>query len=326
MRWFVALLSIGLTACGGQRSTAPTNPSPTSAPTPPIQPTAYTISGTLTSTNGGQPIAAGLDFTAASTTSDSAGRFIVNVPLDAPTLALTISGAGLITRRMYVAPRTRTLNLDAIAATGFDLNFYRQLVRNTFDAPTAMQPLHRWTTAPNIYIASVDDAGSTIDAKTLDTTDSTIVAAVQFWTGGAYTPTATRVGGPRENQAGWISVRWSHGFVNGPDPMVKYCGFADIAKEGGLISLAYAASGCRCPGGPEINPRTVKHEVGHAMGFWHTDSPNDIMFHSSGSACDGALSTREVVHAAIAYKRARGNTDPDNDPAFAVNLTSMRVP
>jgi hypothetical protein len=62
------------------------------------------------------------------------------------------------------------------------------------------------------------------------------------------------------------------------------------------------------------------------MGFWHTDSPADLMWHISGT-CDNAMpSARELAHAAIAYRRPVGNTDPDVDPTTAVNLKPLRVP
>jgi hypothetical protein len=48
------------------------------------------------------------------------------------------------------------------------------------------------------------------------------------------------------------------------------------------------------------------------MGFYHTDSQNDVM--SDGGTCDEEPSGRERYHAAIAYARPPGNSDPDNDP------------
>ena len=53
------------------------------------------------------------------------------------------------------------------------------------------------------------------------------------------------------------------------------------------------------------------------MGFWHTDSRDDVMFNTLNS-CNSNYSSREQLHAAIAYSRPYGNTDPDADPSTAV--------
>ena len=58
--------------------------------------------------------------------------------------------------------------MSAISLSGgFDLNFYRQLVRNTDDAPDKLEPLRRWTRTRSIYLKTVDEAGELIDGATL---------------------------------------------------------------------------------------------------------------------------------------------------------------
>jgi hypothetical protein len=62
----------------------------------------------------------------------------------------------IVPRSLLVAiGSTRAVAVDAIGVSGanpFNLNFYRQLVRNAFDAPEKLEPLRRWTTAPQIYL------------------------------------------------------------------------------------------------------------------------------------------------------------------------------
>lgn len=281
-----------------------------SAPTPPPPvPQTFTIAGTLTSTNGGSPLTASMDFGVATTTAQN-GSFSVSVPVSAPTLNLTISGTGLVTRRAYVAPGARTVNLDAISESGFDLAFYRRLVRNGNEGGN--EPLRRWTSNPNLYIQTADQ-----DAATLGLIEATARAAVQEWSNGALAIGVVERGtSTREGQSGWITIRW---VADSAGP----CGTALVAVSGGWVQFN-ATAACRC-NGFGVAAGTVRHEFGHALGFFHTDSPTDLMWGGTWSGCDRQPSARERYHAAIAYKRPVGNMDPDQDPSGAVNLAPMQV-
>src|SRR5262245_19273900 len=296
-------------ACSG----APAGPMPA-----PAEPASVTMNGSLVATNGGQPLNASLDFGIASSTAQN-GSFTVSVPATAPTLTVSISGAGLVSRRTYVAAGNRSVSLDAIADNGtFDMKFYRELIRNGTEG--ANEPLRRWTRKPSIYLRTVDDVGNAIDSKTLDSTAAALRDAMPPLTGGAFTAAdVTRGTETREGKSGWITVLWSTA-VGG-----STCGQSNIALDGGVIEL-FPLSTCatRCATGVKVPPRAVRHELGHALGFWHTDSPSDLMYPSL-SACDGQPSARELYHAAIAYKRSPGNTDPDNDTAGTVNATAVKV-
>ena len=69
----------------------------------------------------------------------------------------------------------------------------------------------------------------------------------------------------------------------------------------------------------------MRHALGHALGFWHTDADTDVM--GGGAWSNAALtpSARELASAAVAYSRPAGNLDPDSDPAGAVTLATMTV-
>ena len=64
--------------------------------------------------------------------------------------------------------------IDAIGVAGFDLNFYRQLVRDTSDAPEKLEPLRRWTCNPHVFLQTT----ALVDARTLDMVERTIRDAV----------------------------------------------------------------------------------------------------------------------------------------------------
>jgi hypothetical protein len=219
------------------------------------------------------------------------------------------------------APTAGDVRLDATALSSeFDLAFYRQLVRNGFEAPTHLEPLRRWTTNPQIYLRTVDDAGTAIDPKMLDSTETTIRETIPMWTAGTLrADTIERGTGSRVGENAWITVSWPS--VPGPGGI---CGSADVGLPGGEIRLYYK-SRCGCPGGLQTRPRTVRHEIGHAMGFWHTDSPTDLMAGIGVAGCDARPSPRELAHAAIAYRRPVGNLDPDTDSDSIASVSRNRI-
>lgn len=180
----------------------------------------------------------------------------------------------------------------------FDLTFYRQFAHNATIGPSYV--LWRQTDAPRIYLRTIDDRGAAIDALTLNGTQAALESVAGKLTGkfglaGLERGTDSRIG-----QKGWITVLWS----NATD---SACARAIIG--GDQITMFLRTPGCRCTGGPAIAPLIVKHELGHALGFFHTDQRTDLMYPGGLPACDMDPSAREQFHAAVAY------TMPFNSPA-----------
>jgi len=100
------------------------------------------------------------------------------------------------------------------------------------------------------------------------------------------------------------------------------CGRSEVAVDGGWMELHYNARGCRC--GSVLAPGLIRHEIGHVLGFWHTDAPSDVMYpvNSPAATCNRQ---RASAITRIAYKRPVGNADPDTDPAGAANLAPRYV-
>jgi hypothetical protein len=314
-------------ACGGRSPAAPSVTASPAVSTPAS--TLTTFGGRLTATNGGQPLGGiAVDLGGLPTTTDPSGAYNYRFGRPGSTTVLAFTGPAIVSRSLAVSlTESRTFDADAIQLSpAFDLNFYRQLVRNTFDDPARMQPLRRWMKTPAIYLKTVDEAGDPIHGPTLDLIESTILDAVPRWTSGALgVPMIERGTGSKEGVSGWITVK----FPAGNTALDGYCGKAQIAVDGGWIELGYhvpdsPAGGCRTSYAV-IAPHVIRHEIGHALGFYHTDTAGDLMYSSSWVSQTGLPTERELYHAAIAYKRPMGNRDPDSDPLGLVNLAPLSV-
>jgi hypothetical protein len=320
MRFVLVLCSAALAAAAVACASDKGNPmTPEGGQSAPIS--AITLSGSVRATNGGQPLGGiTLDVPGHPVTTDGSGGFAFETTSTAR-LQLALSGAAIVPRTVTVAAdATRSLGvIDAISTDGFDLTFYRQLVRNGFETPASLHRLRRWTSAPNVYLRTVREDGGSVDAAMLNTTEAAIREAIPMWSG--FSPASVVRGtDTRAGQSGWLTIKWP-GVVGGD----RVCGRADIAVSGGVIELLVpTATACGCDGAARIRPRTVRHEIGHAMGFWHTDSADDVMFGTSAT-CDLQPSARERAAAAIAYSRPVGNVDPDVDPAGSTSNTPMRL-
>jgi hypothetical protein len=305
VRLWLLGLTIGWCGCAGS---SPLGPSPLPAPVPVAS---VALRGAVTATNGGQPLAAVTVAIGAQTaTTDASGTFSSTV-LPSSRLRAVLTGAGILPRTVTLAASSaRDVTIDAIALGGaFDPRFYSQLVRNTLDG--SAEPLRRWTRNPSLYLQTGTDA------RTLDQTEAIIREMVPQWTAGRLTVAdVVRGTSTMEGQPGWITVRW------GLMAMTR-CGTADVGLEGGMIEFDPVTPGCSCPGFT-IRPSVIRHEVGHALGFYHTNDPTDLMFVVSNQ-CDKPITARESYHAAIAYARPVGNIAPDEDPANVVALSPRRV-
>ncbi len=183
----------------------------------------------------------------------------------------------------------------------FNQNFWNQFVHNAYDLP--IYPLQRLTSAPMLYLRTVDNAGVAIDPVTLSTVQAAMQDVALIWGGGLMGLAGIERGsGHRDGQRGWLTVHFLA-------TNVSFCGQSDIGLDGGLIELNYQAgqgSACACLGS-NVSPRVAKHELGHAFGYWHTSSTDDLM-KSVVAACDGNPSANEIYHAQLAYRSPVGTT------------------
>jgi hypothetical protein len=188
----------------------------------------------------------------------------------------------------------------AIVADGFEPAFYRAFLQNGYESPDRLEPIRILKTL-RIYLQTHDDGGRGIDARTLDTTERVLIDGARIWSGETFgVAEVTRGRGTKEKAAGWLTVKWISA------PSGDRCGRSTIGIDGGFIELN-SSGACRCDGASLVYPRLVRHELGHAMGYYHTDRNSDVMYGSTitSDTCDLLPSDRERRHAKIAHGAPR---------------------
>lgn len=185
----------------------------------------------------------------------------------------------------------------------FNLAFYRQMALDGYEQPGNLQPLRRQTQAPRIYLRTIHDVtGATIDAITLNQTSAALESVAGSLTGVFGLAGIERGTGTKEGEVGWVTVHFTN------DPERRFCGRGSIG--GGWLDLYTNTDGCRCSGGAAVMPLIVKHEMGHVLGFRHTDSVSDLMHSGGHTTCDMNPSDREMFAARVAYSQPNGSLDP----------------
>ncbi len=236
---------------------------------------------------------------------------------------LTVSAGGFVPREQWIARQTGARNditLDLIReAAPFSMDFYRQLVRGTFDRTDGPWPVLRWNDAPSFYVKTVDQNGRPIEPEVLLVVRDALARAVSVYTGGVYSARTIETGTETRGEvSGWINVD----FIRDPNER-RLCGLSYVGRNPGEITLYNDVCSC---GSVKVPGATVMHEVGHALGFFHVSDNRSVMYpFAPGNCPPGDASQAERHHAAIAYLRPRGNTDPDNDPSNARLLDAADV-
>lgn len=311
------LCCLNLSACGGgSPATPPNGPSP--APTI----LSWAIGGTVSDAVTGAPISgATLSFAGQQpVTSNSDGTWTLNGTGTAATRqSVTITAQGYVDRETSIRWESggrRDVGLTLLPDRApFSLPYYRELVRNGFETPASLQPIRRWTSSPNFYINTFNPKTS----KPLEDAELALVVraiqeAVPQLSGSTLSAGTIETGnGPRDPRAGVINVQFIY------DPASEFCGLAKVGANPGDITINYDRCANVC-GSLKVTPETVAHEIGHAMGFFHTTG-NGIMSPSRPRRCANVdFSTQERLHARVAYSRPAGNTDADKDPSSFLNL------
>lgn len=313
----VAIVSI---SCGSGSSSGgsstPTTPTPT-VPTTPSN--TWSVAGRVVDTTDQQPME-GAQITPswdlAPTTSGANGSYSLGAVASPSTnpYKVTVSGSGLISHDIWIGWQRGDrgdVTLDAIRnVPPFSMDFYRQLVRDSYDSPGTLRPVLRWTVSPRFYVRTVDQNGRPIEPEVLEVVRDGLLRAVPAFTGGRLTGSVESGTDVRAPADGWVNVD----ILRDPNEH-STCGRAFVGANPGSIVLYDDVCSC---GSRKIPGSTAMHEVGHVLGFFHVSDSRSVMYpYAPGNCPPGDLSASERFHAAIAYSRPRGNLDPDSDPSSA---------
>ncbi len=221
---------------------------------------------------------------------------------------VTVTAGGHITRQTRVGSISPTVDLIPTSAP-FSSIFYGQLVRNMLESTTP-DVVRTLPTAPSVYLQT--------SGLSVTNVDHLIAAArdvVPMMTGGRFALAALETGpNTRPPSPGWIVVD----IVN--EGTTGECGRANIGALAGHIWLNIGEPRCEIRG-DRVPPVSFRHEMGHALGFFHIDVPNSLMYQASNRG-DGLPTELEKYHARIAYNRSAGNRDPDIDAPTATPLAA----
>jgi hypothetical protein len=309
------LVFLGMMGCDHSRSTPvqPSTPPPSVAPAPvpvPPPPTSWKVSGRLLASHNRQPVSGAtllLDGIAPEP-SASDGAFTLDTPEGAHR-PLAIAAEGYQYRETFLrgGEVRRDVDIDLIPTGGsFPFWLYRQMARNGHEQPTNLQPLQRWTTNPNIHLENRwRDTGAPIADDILLYFMSEIQRVIPELTDGRLSAGRIDVNSEVWNFVpDYISIHFDHsgnwGYV-GVNP--------------GQVQFGTAA---------KCTSIMIIHELGHAMGYWHSSVQPSVMGgHVLGTCNLEHLTPDEQLVARVLYSRPPGNVEPDRDPP--ANVTYLRA-
>ena len=116
-------------------------------------------------------------------------------------------------------------------APPFSKDFYQQFARDMYDKSDGSPwPLQRWTSTPNFYVRTVDDANHAVEQTVINTTIEALRRGVSAFTAGHYSAGSIETGtDERPDATDWINVVFKR---HDPD---QPCGTAYVGRNPNTI-------------------------------------------------------------------------------------------
>jgi len=302
--WRSIMLFVCVATLGCRQSkTAPTAPSvaaPEVVSATVAQPTSWKVSGHVLASHNRLPVSGAslvLDGAAAETSAGD-GSFTLDTRASSSPLNITADGYQYRETFLRGGEVRHDVDIDLIPSGGsFPFWLFRQMGRNGWEQPNSLQPLQHWTTNPNIHLENRwRDTGAAIPDDVIQYFVAEIQRVIPELSDGRLAAGRVEVSSEAwDFVPDYISIHFDHsgnwGYV-GVNP--------------GQVQFGTAA---------KCTSIMIIHELGHAMGYWHSSAQPSVMGGHVLASCNlEHLTPDEQLVARVLYSRPPGNVEPDRDP------------